>query len=430
MGFLPVCQAIIDDTLRTHCGGVINNRILLIFTVIPYPVRANGVSIRYFPLIQYLSDKYEIDIIVIGNENDIQEDIGELRRHCRNVFFVQDPKYRKHGVVETWSTKVKFFFPWTSPISLVVDGGREIVRDIHKLLRDSRYGTIVWVGPYLCPYLFPLMESISADRIVVDFIDSPTLWQKRRLERSMRLPLFQRYECWKTMRWEAGVIRRVSSAIYISEVDASIVPIYLTPRRRRRVIPNGISMESYSPGRRASLPAPNIGFLGNMAYSPNIPAVHWLHDEIFLPLRKMIPSLSLIVIGRDPVPSIRKLAENLDVIVTGTVENIWDYVNSVDVLVFPLWIGGGLKNKILEAMYAGRPVVTTRIGNEGIEATPGRDIMICSNAREFVDVVRNLLSSENDRTRIGESARRLVSEKFSWPKIIGQFEEAIMGSGR
>ena len=125
---------------------MIKNRILFIFTVVPYPVRANGVSIRYFPLIQFLAGRYDIDIILIANENSGQEDIGELKRYCRNFFYIQDPKYRKHGVFETWSTKVNFFVPWTPPISLVVDGGRDIVGEISEYVRDMHYGATVWVG--------------------------------------------------------------------------------------------------------------------------------------------------------------------------------------------------------------------------------------------------------------------------------------------
>jgi len=407
---------------------VINNRILFIFTVVPYPVRANGVSIRYFPLIQFLARRYDIDIILLSNENCSSEDINELKRYCKNFFFLQDPKYRKHGVFETWSTKVNFIIPWTPPISLVVDGGRDIVREISKFVRDTPYGAIVWVGSYLCPYLFPLIKSLPVSRIVVDFIDSPTLWQQRRLDRSLGLSSFQSYECWKTMRWEAMVIRTVSESIYISEVDAASVPLRLTPGRSRRVIPNGISMDSYSTDRVVSVPRPNIGFLGNMGYFPNVEAVLWLYKEVFCPLRITYPSLSLVIIGRDPVPSIRELEAAPGVIVTGAVESVWKYINAVDIFVFPLWIGGGLKNKVLEAMYAGRPVVTTPIGNEGIDAVPGREILISLDRSGFIDALEMLLQSESERIRVGEAAHRYVTGKFSWTNILSRFEEAFIGN--
>ena len=408
---------------------MVNNRILLIFTVMPYPLRANGVSIRYFPLIQYLARRYEIDIILICNENRSQKDLEELKYYCNKICIIQNPKFQERRIAENWATKVNFFIPWTPPISLVVDGGRSIVRQISKFVGNTQYRATVWVGSYLCPYLFPLIKSLPMGRIIVDFIDSPTLWQRRRLERSMGLPSFQKYECWKTMRWESRVIRTASESIYISQVDAECVPQSLTPGRLRRVIPNGISMDTYTPDRLSSIPKPNIGFLGNMGYFPNVEAVLWLYKEVYLPLKISYPSLSLVIIGRDPVASIRELEANPGVIVTGTVDDIWEYINAVDVFVFPLWIGGGLKNKILEVMHAGRPVVATPIGNEGIEAVTGRDIMICSDRLEFLKIVDGLLKSENDRNRIGRDAKQFVKGKFSWSEISKMFEDAFVGNG-
>src|SRR4029079_1233690 len=96
-----------------------------------------------------------------------------------------------------------------------------------------------------------------------------------------------------------------------------------------------------------------------------------------------LPELSLYIIGSNPVDSVRALGKKPGVTVTGTVDDIWPYVNAIDLFVFPLWKGTGLKNKVLEAMYAKRPVVTTRIGNEGIDAVSGRDLVICDSAADF-----------------------------------------------
>jgi glycosyltransferase involved in cell wall biosynthesis len=401
---------------------------LFVFTVTPFPVRANGVSIRYFPLIQFLSHRYDIDIILLANENIRREEITQLKGYCRNFIFLQDPKYRDHKFYESWSTKAKFFLPWTPPISLVVDGGNDLVGELSDYLRDKQYRATVWVGPYLCPYLFPLRKTGALGRIIVDFIDSPTLWQRRRHEKTMGLSSFQRYECWKTVRWEAKVIRTVSESIYISEVDAESVPARLTPARLRHVLPNGISLDSYTTRRAAFIPGPNIGFLGNMGYMPNVEAVLWLYKEVFCPLRRTNPSLSLVIIGRDPVPSIRELEATPGVVVTGAVENVWEYINAIDIFAFPLWIGGGLKNKILEAMYAGRPVVTTDIGNEGIDALPDQEILIRPDRSGFIDALESLLRSGSERIRIGEAAHRYVAGKFSWTTLLGRFENILLGN--
>jgi glycosyltransferase involved in cell wall biosynthesis len=189
-----------------------------------------------------------------------------------------------------------------------------------------------------------------------------------------------------------------------------------------------VSLGSYS-AARADLPSPNIGFLGNMGYPPNIEAVHWLYEKVFLPIRTEIPGLSLVVIGKDPVDSVAKLGLEPGVVVTGTVEDIWPFVNSVDVFVFPLLTGAGLKNKILEAMGAGRPVITTAIGNEGIDADDGEDISIRETPEAFRMEAVRLLRSSDARWAMGDSARCFVRDRFSWDRILPRYEEIVIGAG-
>jgi glycosyltransferase involved in cell wall biosynthesis len=403
-------------------------KILFIFPVVPFPIRANGVSVRYLPVIQYLAEKYLIDIIIIdGGTADLSK-VAAMKKFCRNVFIVPDPKFEKHTLISKINTKINFLFPWTAPISFVVNGGQKIAHNIAEFTKGRHYHSLVWVGAYLSPYLFTALKSMSVDRVVVDFIDSPTLWQKRRHKKSLGLSSFQKYECWKTMRWEAKIIKNVSSSIYISAVDVGFIPRYMTSGHPRHVIPNGIWIDSYTSKTMPDIPTPNIGFLGNMGYFPNVEAVKWLYKDVYIPIRKLIPELSLIIIGRDPDKSIQEMGKLPGVIVTGTVDDIWCYINSIDIFVFPLWIGGGLKNKILEAMYAGRAVITTEIGNEGIDAVSGRNIFICSEASDFRSVVKQLLESENERIRIGNAGNKFVVEKFSWENIFKRFEREFIGN--
>jgi len=210
-------------------------------------------------------------------------------------------------------------------------------------------------------------------------------------------------------------------------VDADAVPSGNEDRGKRSVVPNGINIPSGISTERVSFPSPNIGFLGNMGYLPNIEAVERLYKEIFVPLRKIHPELTLVVIGRNPSPSIRALGEKPGVIVTGEVEDIWGYINAIDLFLFPLLRGAGLKNKILEAMYAGRPVLTTKIGNEGIDAMEGRDLVICRTPDDFRREASRLQGSPRERERIGTSAQTLVRKNLSWDGIFRDDEDLLLG---
>ena len=317
--------------------------------------------------------------------------------------------------------------PWSAPFDFITYGGDRLVREISSAGKGCHYDCLIWVAGYYAEYLFKIMRSIHAERTVIDFIDSPTLWAERERSKSGSKSLVGKYNLWKIRKWEGKLTRCTDASIYISEVDAAAVPRGMGPSSSRRVIPNGVSVQSRFESSKVDLPSPNIGFLGNMSYPPNIEAAHWLYQKVFLPLREKRKNLSLIIIGRDPVDSIIELGKQSGVTVTGTVEDIWPYVNSIDLFAFPLQIGAGMKNKILEVMCAGKAVLTTQIGNEGINAISGRDLLICRTEPEFLKEANRLLDQPQERMKIGNSAREFVKGNYSWDRVLKDYEEIIGG---
>ena len=167
----------------------------------------------------------------------------------------------------------------------------------------------------------------------------------------------------KTRHWELSLCKHIE-CIYISDNDAKSVG-----NAEAYIVPNCVIKEGYDSSEYLQLDTPNIGFLGNMAYQPNIDACLFLITTIFPRLRKLQPDIHLYIIGRNPGKELIERCNDPQIHVTGEVENIWDYVRSINTFVFPMLTGAGLQNKILEAMYAGKPVVTSTIGNAGIGAT-------------------------------------------------------------
>jgi glycosyltransferase involved in cell wall biosynthesis len=413
------------DSLEKSSG----KKIIMFLPRVPYPLREHGISIRYFPIIEHLSKSHTLDLVLFRPNPDEKESYEELRKYCRNVSYVQNPKHLADGVFSKLMTYCRFAVPWSPPLTPVAHGAGEIQRVIAEQAGKDRYDVLLWVGALFLPHLLSAMPLNSVGRYIVDFIDSPSLIKKRWEKDLFRFESLERYELWKTIRWEGEVIRKMDETVYISDVDSRTVPENLTAGKRRNVVPNGVELGSYTAGKVDGIVSPNIGFLGNMGYRPNIEAVHWLYDKVYLPIRSEMPGLSLIVIGKDPVDSVKELGSEPGVLVTGTVEDIWPYVNSVDVFVVPLLRGAGLKNKILEAMGAGRPVITTAIGNEGVDAVDGKDIAIRETPEEFRMEAVRLLRSADARRAMGDSARRFVRDRFSWDRILPRYEEIVIGAG-
>ncbi len=402
-------------------------RILFGFKSIPYPLRADGVSVRYLPIIEFLARCHDIDLIVIDGRVEKQNLLDGLKPFCRKIHYLKNPHRSSHGMFTKCLTYLNFLLPWTPPISVVRHGGATVTREVVEAIKGEHYDRVVWVGGELLPNLMDAVPSMSVGKVYVDFIDSPSLWAFRRKDGEFRVKSLDLYERWKTLRWEGKVIRETEGTIYISRVDAETVPPAYAPVGKRHVFPNGINLPEGTNAKRASLPSPNIGFLGTMGYAPNIEAVEWLYTEVFVHLREILPDLTLVVIGRYPSRSIRELGEMPGVIVTGEVEDIWEYINAIDVFLFPLLRGAGLKNKILEAMYAGRPIITTEIGNEGIDAVSGENIVIGQTREDFRRETIKLLDSPEERARLGNAANEFVLRKFSWDGILSAYGNLLLG---
>ena len=186
-------------------------------------------------------------------------------------------------------------------------------------------------------------------------------------------------------------------------------------------MPNCVIKEGYDSSEYLQLDTPNIGFLGNMAYQPNIDACLFLTTTIFPRLRKLQPDIHLYIIGRNPGKELIERCNDPQIHVTGEVENIWDYVRSINTFVFPMLTGAGLQNKILEAMYAGKPVVTSTIGNAGIGAIHGENIYIANTVDDYVNYTIDAITNK----RIGNHAKVFIEKNYSAKSVVNRYIQAM-----
>ena len=181
-------------------------------------------------------------------------------------------------------------------------------------------------------------------------------------------------------------------------------------------------MDGYAEANPVSIESPNIAFLGNMAYPPNVRAANWLVTELFPRLKKILPELHCYIIGRNPGQDLLRLGDGPAIHITGEVDNIWDYIRAVDVFVFPLFSGAGLQNKVLEAMYASKPVIASPIANEGIGAEHGQEIFIAEHENDYISMIGTVIDQPGE---VGERARDFIIRNFSEEGVIDRYVELI-----
>lgn len=189
-------------------------------------------------------------------------------------------------------------------------------------------------------------------------------------------------------------------------------------------VPNGVDCRA-----RADLPTgrsgpPVVMFLGTMSWGPNMSAARFLARTVFPALSQRLPGVSLLIVGRDPPADVRALHGGA-ITVTGSVPDVGPYLARASVLAVPLDAGGGTRLKILEAFAAGLPVVSTRVGAEGLAAEAGTHY-VQAERPEFAAVLRDVLTCPSQGSRLAQAARILAGELYDWQAIGDDAAEHVL----
>lgn len=382
----------------------------------PFPARRNGMSIRYSPIFEQLLHSYEVHLLIIG-DNALSDDDRELcLSHVKRVdafhrLRVRQPLGRK------LATRLRTLLPGTTPFPVFLYDELLIEEFVRKTTATEDYDVALISTPKFAQII---QRVVNARRFVIDAIDSEYVGMSR-----LRSHPMLRYDSYRVREWERRLARSAHFWSFVSMHDAVQVFGPNFDHERVGVIPNGVFLEDYEPTSWASA-EPVVGYLGNMGYPPNVSAAMRL-IQLFRQVRRAMPSAQLQIIGRSPVPELCALDGQDGISVTGTVPSIWPYVHETAVFGFPMTQGAGQQNKVLEAMVAGVPVVTTSIGNSGINATHNEGVIIADDDAAFVSALIELLQNPAERARIGAAGRSFVLDRFNWSQSLAEMKRRFLG---
>lgn len=235
--------------------------------------------------------------------------------------------------------------------------------------------------------------------------------------------LIYRMEFGKMLSYEAAALRRFDHVIAVSEHDKRLMSSW-TPADRISVVPTGVDTEQFRPDTTPR-GKPLVLFVGAMDWEPNVDAVKYFCAEIWPLVLAKVPQARFRIVGRNPDRRVKGL-ENASIEVTGRVPSVIEHLHEASVVVVPLRVGGGTRIKIYEAMAAGKAVVSTHIGAEGLDVHHGQDIVLSDDAKEFSQCVVELLRDQERRRLLGNAATALAS-KYGWPVIADEFAQILEG---
>jgi hypothetical protein len=302
------------------------------------------------------------------------------------------------------------------------DGVRQMKKVFLQLVKQQPFDVVLFHGKNC----FPVIEDWKGLPLVVDFCDATSMrvLTKMQYTRKTKLPLLaMRY--WQIRQVERRLVRKTPHVAFISRRDREAI---FGRGSKSPLVPIGVDLTYWQ--RRSNNPKPNcLVFTGVMNYAPNEDAARYLIEKILPLIRAAVPDLQILLVGRDPSPALKAIAARYpDVIVTGFVDDVRDYLEQATIFVAPLRYASGIQNKVLEAMAMEVPVVATSIAADGLRVDAGSEppIRVADGEKSFAENVVNLLGQAAERARLSSAGRRYVAEHFVWAQSAKQLEEMCL----
>jgi glycosyltransferase involved in cell wall biosynthesis len=372
-----------------------------------------GAQARVHGLMTQLARRHNLAaVILLDEEFDAEECRRAMQSYCREVVLVPNPhrsllKHRLRQLRSLASTRSFERLRVTVPA---------LQRALDQVLLARRFDIVNLEFSFLGH--FELRQAPSGERLPLLVVDSHNIdyelaRQYARAGDSLARRLYARANWRKLRREELGTYRDADGVYLCSAADERRL-LDQVPGVRTAVIPNAADVEYYQP--RPTDPRPDgrtVVFFGLLSYVPNLDGVIHFVEDIWPRIAEAHPDARLKIVGGRPPPSLLALA-GPRVELTGFVPDLRPHLAAAAAVVVPLRLGGGTRLKIVEAMAMGKAIVSTTLGAEGIEAAPGRDLLIEDQPAAFADAVNRLLADPHLAACIGQSARRLAVERYSW----------------
>lgn len=395
-------------------------KIVIVDGDLSYPM-TSGKRLRTWNLMVQSARRQEITYIARNNEGDTAAELvrQKCQEHGITPIIVNDPLPAKSGLKFFGRLAVNLFSKL--PYSVTAHSTSGMRSAINQFAAQYRIDLWQFEWP---PYMYLLNERSddSAKVLVAHNVDS-LIWERYyRNARGFakRSYLLQQWHRFQT--YEKRAFRDSDMVIAVSEPDAKLIRTDFS-MPDVRVVDNGIDPSHYLHEGHAREPN-TILFLGALDWRPNMDAIHVLLDDIFPKVRQQIPEAKLKIVGRRPGSDlVRKIDSIENAMLYADVPDVRSFLSRVAVMVVPLRIGGGSRLKILEALASAQPVVSTSVGAEGLNLTPGKDYVLAEipeMAGALVDVLRHPKQAQAQ----AENGQAVVVQNYDWRNLAHIQEEA------
>lgn len=396
-------------------------RLLLLTPQLPYPP-FQGTSLRNFYILRGLAQRHEIHLLSYQEEPDnvMATGAGPLPELCASVETA--PVKRRTFLQRLWR--------------LLADERPDMAHRLHssifdlklrQTLSNERLDLVQIEGIELASAI-PLIRRLSPGcKIVFDDHNAEAELQYRAFLTDLREPLrwpaalYSLVQTRRLRRYERWVCEAADGVSVVSESDRRHLQT-LAPDLDPYVVPNCIDVDSYASAGEGTAAQYDLVFIGKMDYRPNVDAVLWFARESWPRIRRERPGSTWAIVGQKPHRRLDGLRELTGITITGRVPRIEPYLEGGRVCIMPFRIGSGTRLKLLQALAAGKAVVSTSRGAEGYPVVNEKHLLLADDPRHFAEAVLRLLDDTARRSRLG-TAGQAFARGYDWRNVIPTFEQ-------
>lgn len=379
--------------------------------------RQGGGNIRQAMLLDALADRFDVTLLLVGRLSDVV-----TRRRIDRILELPRPRIvPARNIVERRARDLANTLARRQP-SEAVQGAR-IRRSLRPVLNGIADEFDLVIVHHL--YLAPLLPTRRRARWLLHLFDVASERARHELanEPGRRQRWLLSRQAAKAARYEQEMSAAYDGLIAVTERDAVAVQKPAGRSAPVILVPNGINSSELTP-----TPVPpdhNVLLPGTLNYRPNVLGAIWFCTEVLPLIQPRVPDVHLDLVGRQPVEEVVALAQLPAIDLHADVPTMTPWLSGARVVVVPLRIGTGTRLKALEAMAAGRPVVGTTIGLEGLGVVDGEHVRVADDPAAMANAVVDVLISNTLAESLAAAGRRHVEERFQWGRLGEQFANAL-----
>ena len=389
-------------------------RILQIAPRYPYPPKDGG-RIGIYNITKSVAARgHDVHFACFGMEDS---DLSGMQDFCSVYLVPHDTENSMFGMLAN--------LPSSWPYTISKYRSAAMVGLLQQLTGEHSFDVVHVDHAHMAPYGALLKRERGLPYVLREHNFETTIY--RRFGESQTNPLFRSYMRMQTsrlQRFECSQLRHPDRIAAITGEDAAIIQAHCD--RTADIIPAGVDLERF-PVLGRTQEVPMVTILGSLRWQPHLDGVRWFVEKVIPLLREQRPDATVVIAGEHPPAWLRAKSDD-GLHVPGFVDDLVGLLERTSVLAVPLHVGGGMRIKLLEYFASGKAVVSTPVGAEGNAACDGEHLLLADDADSFAAALVRLLCDGALRVRLGDNARALAEERYSWDVIAAQFEDAYRGA--